>query len=503
MTPRRALTFLAAGLISAALSAVVTYKLFAPEPAPESVTIPYAVGAPPPGEPGLAVHATGQGAGSADGAMALLVPFDGSVSLFVPRDPLKRPIDATGSVLVSGVAPGKYWVWVESGDRASCPVEADVSATQHTARRFTLGKARRLSGVVVGRGGAPVSGARVTVELLDPLGRPRSLFGAADTAGAFVVPPVAEDWCRRVTIIAETPPGTDEPVRAQRTFDFDQLPEKGPIELDLTVVTVRARCVNADGRPVVDGTVFGRDATRAAAYLDAEGHFELHGDRGELGSLRVFANEMAPRGVKVQWDPGKRERHETDLVDLGDLRIDAGTRLAGTLTEAVGTPCANSIVELVENLGGDPLSQTNVSATGEFSLPHVAAGTYRLVATVRGSISDVPRRIEREIVHPAAEPARLVLPPALPVTLRFVEGGRPSVVRADSIHVIVRPIAGGAPVAVGRIERVALDRLQVFVPAGGPYECRVEVAGYEPNLDPLSVRPGEPNALNLSLTWLR
>jgi hypothetical protein len=126
---------------------------------------------------------------------------------------------------------------------------------------------------------------------------------------------------------------------------------------------------------LITGRVVGDDGPLSSATVEgksvgADGRFELNRDGAEGMALLVRAKGYADFVEYFHLGNG-------DVVDVGDLQMVRGERIAGVVTDASGAPLAGVRMHCFT-----PSDQeTDSDAMGRFALEHVKPGTHLLTAT--------------------------------------------------------------------------------------------------------------------------
>lgn len=114
---------------------------------------------------------------------------------------------------------------------------------------------------------------------------------------------------------------------------------------------------------------------RSSATSDKDGSFALNGVPAGRMTLTVYASEYASREVDVV---------VADDAALLEIGLASGGLIAGRLTAADGATPVAGFVGLFHLEQGESGGTARSGATGEFSYPHLAAGTYRLTGSGPG-----------------------------------------------------------------------------------------------------------------------
>ncbi len=279
--------------------------------------------------------------------------------------------DGNGMFLVDDVMPGAYRV------RASLPSQpAGISRGVIASPRapamvpLMLGAGRRLQGVVTGSDGEPVAGALVAVRgvsgmstvtddrgdfVLDVHERELELEVALVDRRAFatvVVPPRQT----QVAVRLATPPA------CTLTARIAGLPGRRPLAAALL------RFVPADGG---DGV--------AMRVLTADGELRYAGWPTGRGRVEIWSEGHAPLVLP------ERDFVANETVALGELLLEPGCRLHGSVRDRSGRPVADAVVLLGEESDLDLLAAvTRSQADGSFRLRGVSHRASRLVVQAAG-----------------------------------------------------------------------------------------------------------------------
>lgn len=281
--------------------------------------------------------------------------------------------------------------------------------------------------------------------------------------------------------------------------------------------TVRARFVDADGKPIAaellaDGArnfheQAGSDGRVSLRLMDAKYEFVVRWATGEFVPADFDVELATPSMIAdpvtaVPWHAARSLGvHEAGAgdVDLGDVVVAAGKPVRGRVVDAAERPEAGASVALF--LGGVRVGETVADKEGRFDLPEVGDQPHRIHVRSHGDPdSDVARHGDLDDVRGGDVDVRVVLKEQLVIAFRFLsDADRKPLTCA---HFAVRAkLHGegtgwfGSDVAGGADESSALE-----VPAPGSYDVEVDVAGYEPvKVESVEVVAGRPSSLDVLL----
>ena len=280
--------------------------------------------------------------------------------------------DANGRFTLHGLAPGRYNVSANAGDKGKAEVH-DIDAVNAGSLRLVIDRSATavLVGTVVGLGEGRERPPVVMVQVQDADGH--SAHGIAQMSGAFRI----EDApAGRVTVSAQavTPTGSS------RTSQRNELTLAAGSE-STTVIEFRddvivSGTVTRAGEGMRDINVSFRSGEEAGASssTDHEGHYQVH---------------VAPGPYRVSVE-GSSVSYETDYVavESGAFDIDVtGGALRGRAVEAgTAAPIPGVDVSLWpmgvnEN---HPVTSLQTGAQGAFEAPVLREGRYRVVTAKKG-----------------------------------------------------------------------------------------------------------------------
>lgn len=333
-------------------------------------------------------------------------PIAGAVVEIEGGDPEERHRQHTfsgedGRFVFAEVAAGGYQLGGEKSGRAAARLTQEIIVATEPIEdlELVLPAGVRLRGQISGLDFEQLAGVEVVAE---QLGRP-SLRGEVDYAGAYTIADLdAGEWLVR----AET---RDRRKEARALVSVE--PAAGEIEQDLEF----GRGLRLTGRVFFAGeplgsariSLVGHDvAARREALCDHEGAFVL--EDLEPGSYRLAAAH--PRELLVK-------NVDVFLGDDQELTLEIqAARIHGAVTAAGGGPLAAAKVllyQLLENGSEASLYGTVTNAEGVFTVPRLAAGSYRM-AVAHDGYQAVEEHLE---LPPGADdgPRRYELQPAQPL----------------------------------------------------------------------------------------
>jgi hypothetical protein len=292
--------------------------------------------------------------------------------------------DERGRFRFEGVPAGQVTLAAVHALGAARSAAQPVGPGQQASVALTLEAPAAVEGRVVGADGKPVAGVPVVAVAEEQGVTPAVALSGAD--GRYRLAPLAAG-AQRVVLVAggRWRPGFAEAERAvtaragETVSGVDLALPRAPGRLSGTVV-------GPDGQPVTGAAVVVRPASAGARPPGPfEGHQALTGAGGRFsleapGALRCTAWASHPRhaaaaGVEVDCAAEK-------VV----LRLAGGTRLAGDVRGADGTPAPEytlTAVRLAEGREGPPVEAVSVrvrAADGGFDVGPLAPGRYTLLA---------------------------------------------------------------------------------------------------------------------------
>jgi protocatechuate 3,4-dioxygenase beta subunit len=307
-----------------------------------------------------------------------------------------------------------------------------------------------VSGTVRGVDGSPVAGAVVRAESdgpLGPAGRPE--ITRAD--GGFEIAGLAAGTYRLLARHRDFAPAVSARVTLQQSeaIALDLALERGGV--------VSGRLVDGEGRAASRGRVSvselnGQPPPRTLADLlraDAasDGRFRLPALPPGDHALTVSAEAHGARRVEARASAGAD-------TDLGDIALEAGLLIRGTVRDRAGVPVADARVTAFQprpaEFGFQPPAEARSQADGSFVVGGLSTGVYRVTARATG-YGEASRQLDA-----GSEKVELVLAPAGSISGQAVDDeGRP----IETFRVDSRPIASSpsAPTAPRSLEVSSAD----------------------------------------------
>ncbi|MCP4662086.1 MAG: carboxypeptidase regulatory-like domain-containing protein, partial [bacterium] len=275
-----------------------------------------------------------------------------------------------------------------------------------------LEPASTLSGRVVDEDGAAIAGARVSVRGQDP------------PTGTVGVELRHRDVSRTVTtdqkgdfVIAELPPGKVEIEAAAAGFQpappqYVGIPAATSLDNLRFVLergaVVEGRVSTAEGEPVAGARI---RMAHARAASDADGIYRLEGIPLGKQFLTVGHLEFKRTARRLDVEPG---------VNLADVVLEGGWRVAGRVVDDDGTALEGARVELrLERMREMRQYEATSEADGQFSFPRVVDGSYD-VAAEKSGYGGVELRRGLEVAGGSVEDLEVVLPSGASVVGRLL-----------------------------------------------------------------------------------
>ncbi len=288
-----------------------------------------------------------------------------------------------GSFRIPHLGPGRYDLEVEAAGYAPAAVpgfEVDAGHGEVDFGTVTLESGARLEGTVLDPNGTPLAEAEIHV------GEERSAYLMAneeprtrsDAQGRFTVSDLRRDKPLYVTVVKS---GYGSETLTTVT------PGGEPVEVVLHPAgRVSGRVMERNGDPVAEVHVQidtenphqRSDVRRRPDLTDERGAFELDDVQPGTVTLRVYSPEHQRYELKGLKVPAGGELSGLEIV------LEPGATVAGTVTEADGTPVAQAKVSLSSGddsgLGFGPASFAETDGDGRYRLTGVAPGPARLDA---------------------------------------------------------------------------------------------------------------------------
>ncbi len=379
----------------------------------------------------------------------------------------------------SGNAPSKPAGAPTGGDKPR-PTPAMIETVHDDDPRGPL----RLEGQVIDEHDAPVGGARVAIDAHPPI------VVETEADGGFVFEGLIP---RDYQLEASAGDGYAGPAHVRVTAHAEPVTLRMRRGGSLEVVVTAA----ATGKPVASADVELRSTLTWHGKSDGNGVVRLRGIGAVWAPLAVRANGFAPAATMV-WasgDPAAPARVAVALV--------AGAALAGRAVDETGKPVAGA--RIIATSASEPFPVVDswrdgviAGADGAFTIPAVAAGTWRLTATH----GDLAPAVSAPLVVDGARPRS-------GVELVLARGG---MVRGTVRGKDGQPVAGADVLVVVRGYREWRARRQAvtsadgtFVVAGLPQRAMDVVATHETGSSAvvavdLAARREQSVALTLDIT---
>ena len=333
------------------------------------------------------------------------------------------------------------------------PIELRAVASEHTCAavgiwrpdvdyspRVVLARAASVASRVVDQRGIGVADASVRIEL------PTTGGGAGTQRGLHVLAWRTSTAADGTFALAGVPAVAGAQLHLRKTGHVTQVvplsATSGPLTLPRWEQSFGGRIVDERGAPIADATVAGNGA---AAATDADGAFELPGERG---LLQVAARGHRPTSFAAI-DGMPLALVDPDQNIAGHLRLADGRPAAAwsiSLADptCVGDPREPVVLEAVAGDSGRLIHRATTGPDGSFRLPGLADRAYRLRCVD-------PATAAMFVTAPMlpGSAATIVLPadlwlPELRLALRAADGA--ALARA---HVSVQGTAYGLPSADG------------------------------------------------------
>jgi hypothetical protein len=215
---------------------------------------------------------------------------------------------------------------------------------------------------------------------------------------------------------------------------------------------------------------------RATTTSQADGRFELPLPRE--GGPVVALTSTVTYGAGAARLLG-RFRGDAGDIDLGDVTLSAGGRVAGTVVDVFGTAFKAATVSL--SLEDVTVASVATDADGRFELSSVGDDPHELLAVEAPGENAWSGRRHATVqgVRGGASELRVVLTGALSVHVKFVAETDRSVVVVPEARLVAQETRGerrryGWSWAGARIDSVRFD-----VERPGPHDVTIEIPGYE------------------------
>ncbi len=305
--------------------------------------------------------------------------------------------DTNGRFTIAGLAPGSYRLSYrgpvgsdfvtrfydgKATLGASDPVAVEAGETT-AALDAVLPRGGRIGGRITDAGGAAIAGAAVTVTPADGSG----VGGFAGTAadGTYTVAGLVE--------------GAYE-VEVEGPYDSDYVPRslEGTVAVTAGQTTPGVDAVLAAGGRIT-GTVTGPDGKAVAEAVvsalppaggaartvvtGSDGSYALTGVAVGGHRVRFVSPEAQDLATEYFTDRVAAALADEVAVTAGtttrdvDARLEAGGRIAGTVTDPAGNPVPGARVKILDAAGNE-IAATDTAADGTYALRGLRAGTYRV-----------------------------------------------------------------------------------------------------------------------------
>ena len=315
--------------------------------------------------------------------------------------------DAEGRFRLEGLAAGVHTVTA----RAKSAGFASRPGVRVGARvELLMFPAATIAGTVTGPDGRPVAGASVHA-VATTARRIRSRADATDARGQFEISGLEGGEYDVIALAPGLAPAVATGVAVDR---------RGEARVDLALlpgVRVTGRLVDERERPVLGrvflGEIDGRKTPqvlgdRMLAETGADGRFELSGVPPGENALAIVARGQAAERVDFT------ARATGGVVDLGDVRLEAGLVIRGHVRTAVGAPAVGANV-MALGITGPPRADgvipvAETEADGTFVLAGLEQREYEVTVLAQGFGK------AHKTAEPGSGPVDLVLEPAGVVT---------------------------------------------------------------------------------------
>ena len=291
---------------------------------------------------------------------------------------VRTTTDAKGAFRLEGLAVGRHTV-AASARPAGRATRPGVAAGQRVELLLVAGPA--IVGRVTLPDGKPAARAAVRAEI--EMGFVPVRAASADASGRYELAGLTPGKYRVIAV------HDDAAIAVLTDVRLDQ----GEVEADVQLpppARVTGRLVGPDDRPVegsiVLGEVDGIASPRTIGALvrgaaGADGRFVLERVPPGSHALTVSARGLAQRRVALEV-PAR-----APAVDLGDVVLEAGPRLAGRVTDKAGAPIADAVVRAFSDarpMTPGRMLEGTTDADGAFALGGATAGRYSLSVSAPG-----------------------------------------------------------------------------------------------------------------------
>jgi protocatechuate 3,4-dioxygenase beta subunit len=384
--------------------------------------------------------------------------------------------DADGLFELDGVEPGTRSIAADHDGHVRSVRDLEVTRGDNRLD-FRLEPGLTVSGRVLDEGGAPVSGARVSLESPDERFTFRSGGELTDDAGAFAVEGVAPG---AYTVSAQM---EGFAAARQEGVEVAGAPVAG-VELHLSRgTTVTGRLLGVElaemaGARVLAGSFANTSRMPAFAAVDYDGSYRIDGlAPGEWTLMAVLGEGVPAAQEKVTVEPGQREL----VVDL-DLGA-GGSTLSGRVLLG-DQPLTQSFVVL-QGREQTAVGYARTDHGGHFEIRGVDDGTYELQVSSLGG----PQQ-HREEVEIAGDREILVRIAASSVSGIVLGGGGP----LAGAEVFIEPEDAERGIFAVPVRTDDAGRFQLSSVAAGRQRLRAEATGHAPGETVVTVEEGVPLA---------
>lgn len=306
--------------------------------------------------------------------------------------------DDRGEFLLDDVTPGTYTLLVRAdGFKPEREPRVETGEMQVLVE---LTPRPKVTGRVLDASGQPVTS--FTVLLRTPVQNTDATMAIAETRRRFrdVVDGVYELACpNKGEFVVEARAAGFAPCFSER-FSIDYGQEKDRVDVPMTRGgTIRGRVLGPAGRPVAGARVkthasdysddpfwqglgsFPSQATQAEVRTNEAGDFEIGLLAGSSYQVDVrhadFAQDIQ-REIVVE---------EGRVTEIGDIRLEAGASLSGTIYGPSGKGLSGAVVEIRSDIVPSewPVRMSaRTNSEGRYAFAHVPAGSYKIHAKRQG-----------------------------------------------------------------------------------------------------------------------
>lgn len=157
--------------------------------------------------------------------------------------------------------------------------------------------------------------------------------------------------------------------------------------------TVSGRCVDPEGHPVARAVIrtnvdYGAGSMHEPLQCDAQGQFEIEIARNEKAQIWILSAAWAPKYVEIS----------RTAEQLGEISLEKGTALEGTVRNTDGSPCRGCVVVAESKFDGNfdrvafgVETATKTDDAGQYRLPPLK-GEYKLYLAQASMKAELPGR---------------------------------------------------------------------------------------------------------------